>query len=145
MDLVQLTFRQVPQRDRAKAVEMDRMNDWLAGGSRRRDRLRPGGDNAITVPQLNLKRQRSARIVEVLNVTIDIESRVRREHILGFCKDILDKRGGDGTKRNFAIDPAECQIVDLVSERRNVGALGRIHCNRQDVIPTPIEMRGQLE
>ena len=67
------------------------------------------------------------------------------KHILGLGEDIFEKCGRNDAQRNFAINAAEGQIVDLIAEGWNVGALGGIDLDRQHVLAVEIEMGCQLE
>ncbi len=51
---------------------------------------------------------------------------MRREHVLGLSKNVLDEGGSDDAQGDFAIDAAKCEVIDLVAEGRNIGALGGI-------------------
>ena len=54
-------------------------------------------------------------------------------------------RRGHNAQRNFAVDAAESEVVDLVAERRYVGALAGIDVDGKDILSIEIEMRRQVE
>src|SRR5215468_12343130 len=66
-------------------------------------------------------------------------------HVFGLCKNVLEKRTGNNSERHFAIDAAEGQVIDFVSERRNIRSLGRIQVDHQHVLLIEIDMRSQIE
>ena len=68
-----------------------------------------------------------------------------REHVLGFCEDVLNKSGGHDAKRDFAVNATERQVVNFVSKRRNIRTLCGIHRDSEDILSSPIQMRGEFE
>ena len=59
--------------------------------------------------------------------------------------DVLDKGLRHHPQRDLAIDPAEGQVVDLIAERRNVGAFCRVHIHAQHVFAPWIQQPRQLK
>ena len=77
----------------------------------------------------------------MLDETIDIDSGTRREHILRPHEDVLDECRGHNSQGNLAVDAAEGEIVDFVSEGWNVGALGGVDIDGEYVFSVEIEVR----
>ena len=81
----------------------------------------------------------------MLNEAIDIERGIGVSTSFGRTKMFSMNVGGNDAQRNFAVDAAEGEIVDLVAERRNVGAFGGIDIDGEHIFSVEIEMRGQVE
>ena len=56
----------------------------------------------------------------------------------------MNVRGNDA-QRNLAVDAAESQVVDLISEGRDIGPLGRVHIDRQDVLSIEIDVGREVK
>ncbi len=67
------------------------------------------------------------------------------QHILRLGENILDESWRDDAQRNFAINAAEGQVVNLVAERRNVRPLAGIHVHRQHILSVEIDVRCQVK
>src|SRR5208282_4277529 len=81
----------------------------------------------------------------MLQETIHLKAGIRGEHIFRLGEDVFDKSGGNDTQRNFAVDATKGEIVNLMPERRDVRAFGRVNFNRQHVVGVKAEMRRQLK
>ena len=111
---------------------------YATGSARpeRRDALRALGQHTITLAQTDFEGQSFSRRLRVLNVAIDIEAGMVGQHVFGLGEDILDERRRNDAQRDFAVDAAEGQVVDLIAERRNVRPLAGIKIHRQHVFPS---------
>ena len=118
---------------------------WLIGGPRGRQWLRSFCDNALAVEQFDLDGKSIMRRLQILNEAIDIEAWTRREDILRSHENVLDKGRRHDPQRNFTIDAAEGEIVDLVTKRRDVGAFRGIQIHREHVLSLKIEVRRQFK
>ena len=56
---------------------------------------------------------------------------MRAQDILGLRENIFDVSCRDDAQCDFAIDPAEGEVVNLIAEGRDIGALRRIHIHGQ--------------
>src|SRR5215468_2237858 len=81
----------------------------------------------------------------MLDVTVDVERGLAAENILGLGENVFDEGAGNDTQPDFAIDAAEGQVVDLVAEWGNVGALGGVEIDGEDVFPVEVDMLGEIE
>src|SRR5208283_2213942 len=81
----------------------------------------------------------------MLQETIHLKAEIRSEHIFRFGEDVFDKSGGNDTQRDIAVDATEGEVVNLMPERRNVRAFGRVNLNGQHVVGVKIEMRRQFK
>src|SRR5436309_3159774 len=72
-------------------------------------------------------------------------TRMGSEYFLGVGQDVFQICGRNNAQRHLTINPAECQVINLAAERRNVGALSRVQLNRQNIFPLPIYVRSQIE
>ena len=68
-----------------------------------------------------------------------------RQHVFGLGEYIFNKGRGNDAQRNFAVDSAEGQVVDLIAERRNVGTLAGIDIHHQHVLAVEIDVRREVE
>ena len=107
--------------------------------------LRAPGQHAIAVAKTDFERQRVSRCLHALDVAIHIQAGMIGQNILWLGKDIFDKGRRNDAKRDFAIDAAEGQVVNLVAEGRNVRALAGIQIHRQHVLAIEIEMRSEVK
>ena len=67
------------------------------------------------------------------------------QHVLRLGKDIFDKGRRNDAQRNFAVNAAEGQVVNLIAERRNVGPLAGIDIHRQHVLSVEIDVRRKVK
>jgi hypothetical protein len=67
----------------------------------------------------------------------------KRVHRLG--EHVLDKHRRHDAQRDFAIDAAEGQVVDVLAEGRDIGPFGGIHLDGQDVGRVRLQVRRQIE
>ena len=67
------------------------------------------------------------------------------QHVFGLGKNILNKCRGNDAKRNFAVNAAEGQVVDLIAEGRNVRPFAGIEIHRQHVLAVKIEVRSKVK
>src|ERR1700733_4018646 len=121
------------------------MRDWLARRPRGWHGLRGLRKDTIAIEQFDLNGQSGLRRFKVLNETIHIDAGSGRQRILGSHEYVFDKRRGHDAQRNLAIDAAESEIVNFVSEGRNIGALARVHFDGEHVFSVKIEVRSQIE
>src|ERR1700682_2255061 len=124
---------------------MDRVGHRLGRSCRGWNALGSFGHCPIAIEQFDFNRQWIARGFQVLQKTIHVERRLRRKYVLGPGKYILDKRGGNNAKRYFAVNAAKSEIVDFVTEGRNVGALTGVDIDRQDVLALKVEVSSEFE
>src|SRR5437588_2383162 len=124
---------------------MDRMHNRIGGSRRRRNTLPCFGYNLITIAQHSLESKGLLRSFEVLDVTVHVQSWMRTQHLLGLREDIFQKRSGNNPQRHFPINAAEREVINLIAEGRNVGALARIKVHHQDVLAIEIDVRRQIE
>ena len=124
---------------------MDGVDDRISRCRRGRKRLEGLFDHPVTIAELNLHPDRLPRRIQVLNKAIDIQAGMRRQHIFRLGKNILDKGRRNDAKRDFAVDAAKSQVVDLVAERRDVRTLGRVNIHGQHVLSVEIHVRGQVK
>ena len=75
----------------------------------------------------------------MLQKAINIQRWMSGKHVLWFCKNVLNKCSRHNAERDFAVNTAERQIINLISERRDVGSLCRIHSQCQHVLSVPIQ------
>ena len=55
------------------------------------------------------------------------------KNIFRTCENVVDICRGDNSKRNLAIDATESHVVDLVTKRRDIGALSGVYLNDKNV------------
>ena len=72
-------------------------------------------------------------------------SGIGREYVLSTDDHILDERGRHDAQPNFAVDSPESQVINLVSERGNVGTLAGIHINCEYVLSLKVDVRSQIK
>ena len=81
----------------------------------------------------------------MLNVAVHIEAGFAAQNVFRLGEDIFDKRGRNDAERNFTVDAAEGEVVDLVAKRRNVRPLAGIKIDRQHIFAVEVEVRSQVE
>src|SRR5579871_3996886 len=81
----------------------------------------------------------------MLNVAIDVQSRFATHHVLRLRENILDECARHDTQCDFAINSAECQVVDRVAKRWNIGSLRRIDIDSQYIFSVEVDVRRQIE
>jgi len=67
------------------------------------------------------------------------------EDVFGTGEDVVEVRLRDDAEGNLAVDAAEGEVVDLVAEGRDVGALGGVALDRENVAAGGVEEAGELE
>src|ERR1700690_1859565 len=82
--------------------------------------------------------------LEVLEETVNIQTG-GCQHILGLHKDVFDKSRGNDAQPDFTINTAKGEIVDFVSEGRNVGPFAGVEVDHEDVIALEVEVRREFE
>ena len=107
--------------------------------------LRRLGYRAIAISQLDFERQWLARRFHVLEVAVDVEVGLPLNTSFGFAQIFSMNVRRHDAKGNLAVDAAERQVVDLVAERRNVGPLGGIDVDGQNILAIEIDVRRQVE
>src|ERR1035438_2442697 len=68
-----------------------------------------------------------------------------RENVFRLRKDVLNEGLRDDSQKNFAIDAAEGEVVDLVTEGRNVVAFGGIDFHCENVVAVEVNMRREFK
>src|SRR5580704_2579022 len=121
------------------------MHGRFGCGARRRQLLRTFGDNTVAIQQFNLKRHIVFRRFQILHEAIDFEGRSGRQDILRSYEDVLNKRRGHDSQGDLTVDAPEGEVVNLVTERRNIGPFAGININRQHILSVEVEMRRQLK
>src|SRR5580692_8532430 len=81
----------------------------------------------------------------MLQETLHLKARFCSEHIFRFREDVFNESCGNDAQRNFTVDAAESEVVDLISERWDVRAFGGVNLNGQHVVGVKLEMRRQVE
>src|SRR5271170_5916026 len=81
----------------------------------------------------------------MLDVCMDVDGWRAAEDVFRLCEDVLDEGLGDDAQRDFAIDAAEGEIVDLVAEGRDVGSLAGVEIDGQQVVSVEVDVRSELE
>ena len=109
------------------------------------ERLRSLRDNTFAVEQFDFDRQRIVRRFQMLNETIDIDRGVAVSTFFGCTKIFSINVAGNNAQRDFAIDAAEGQIVDFISEWWNVGALRGINIDSKQIVSIEIEVGCQFK
>src|SRR3984885_7260078 len=71
----------------------------------------------------------------MLNVAVDVEAGMVAQHIFRFRKNVLDVSPWDNAQPDFAINSAEGQIINFISERWNIRTLPGIQIPRQHFFP----------
>ena len=126
MDGVKIWILEIPEFDGAEVVEVDRVCHWFGGGFGRRNFLSGGGEDAVTFAEGDFERERFARRFEMLKEAIDVERGMCAENVFGLGEDIFDEGAGNDAEGNFTVDAAECEVIDLMAEGRDIGALGGV-------------------
>jgi hypothetical protein len=83
--------------------------------------------------------------IRVLNETIDIKTGMPGQNIFRLGENILYKCRGHDAQRNFAINAAESQVVNLVAERRDVRPFAGINIHDEYVLPVEIDVRCKVK
>ena len=101
------------------------------------------GDDAVSVAKFHFEGKPIGGLSGEKD--IDVEPGIRGEHILGTGEDVVDVRWRDDAQRDLAIDASEGHVVDLVAERRDVGAFGRVYLDHEDVLSVRMKVIGEFE
>ncbi len=117
----------------------------LGAGGSGRERLACAGDDAIAIAQLNFQREARGLRFEMGNEAGDVDARPVAEHVLRLREDVFQMRCRHGAQPHVAIDAAKREVINRAAEGRNVGALGGIELDHQDVLAVPIEVGRELE
>ena len=96
------------------------------------DCLRGVSDRLAFVGELGFERETFGRGAG--EEAVDFQRGFGAKCIDGTDQNVVDPGGGNDTQSDFAIDAAEGEVVDHVAERRNVGALGRVKLDDEDVV-----------
>src|SRR5258705_8879377 len=99
----------------------------------------------LTVAQRDFQTERHMRWFQMLQKAIHVEGWMSAEDIFGPGKDILNKGAGNDAQRNFAVDAAESEVVDLVAEGWDVRTLGGVDIDSQNIFSIEINVRGEIE
>src|ERR1700722_7738820 len=144
-NFVQIWMHQIPEFDGTEIRESNGMHTVFGGGTRRRNILRTFLHHPIAIAQHSFHPQRFSRSIQMLNVTIDIHTGMLAQYIFRLRKNVLDVGPWDNAQPDFAINSAKCQIINFISERRNIRTLAGIQIYRQHIVTVKIEMRRQLK
>src|SRR6266478_3352755 len=145
MDGIEIRMREVPQFDRAEAVQVHDVGRGVRRCLRRRNFLRAFGDHTLAIAELHLQREGFVRCLEMLKEAIHIQGWMLGESIFGLCKNILNKRAGNDAQRNFAVDASESEVVDLMAKRWNIRPLGGVHIYSEHIFSAKVDVRCQIE
>ena len=144
-DLVEVRLRQVPQPDGSELVQVDGVRDRLARSGRGRHASGGPGEGLPAFPELDLERQRAASWLQALEEAVDVEAGTRGQHVLRLREDVLDEGAGNDAQGDLAVDAAEREVVDLVTEGRDVGSLRGVDVDGQDVLAVEVDVGRQIE
>ena len=67
------------------------------------------------------------------------------EHVFGLGENIFYEGLRDDAQGDFAVDAAEGEVIDLIAEGRNVGALGGIDFHCENVVAVEINVRRKFK
>src|ERR1017187_976786 len=67
------------------------------------------------------------------------------EHILGLSKKVIQVRSRHDAQRDFAVDAAKGEVVDLVAKRRNIRPFAGINLDRQHVFAVKVHVSRELK
>src|SRR5580704_15428449 len=81
----------------------------------------------------------------MLDVAIDVECRLAAHHVLRLRKNILDEGARHNAQGNFAVNPAERKVVDLVAKWRNVGSFSRVDIYGENVLAVEVDVGRQFK
>ena len=121
------------------------MRQWIAGRPRRRHLLRGFRNHTVAIKQFDVDRQDFLRCFQMLDVAVEIDTRIGRENIFGPHKNVFDKCRWNYAQSDFAIDATEREIVDLISKWWNVGTLRGVDIDGQQVFPIKVDVWSQIE
>ncbi len=82
----------------------------------------------------------NGRVVATFKKHLYFNSALVRQNLDRFCEDIRDKCGRYCTDLHIAIDAAEGQVIDHVTEGRDVFSLGGIDLDGEDVVVCPVDV-----
>src|SRR3981189_488740 len=99
----------------------------------------------LTVAQRDFQTERLMRWFQMLQKAIHVEGWMSAEDIFGPGKDILDKGAGNDAQRNFAVDAAESEVVDLGAEGWDVRTLCGVDLNGEHIFSIEIKVRCEIE
>src|SRR5258707_804861 len=99
----------------------------------------------LTVAQRDFQTERLMRWFQMLQKAIHFEGWMSAEDIFGFGKNVFEESAGNDAQRNFAIDAAESEVVDLVAEGWDVRTLGGVDIHGEHVFAIEIDVRGEIE
>ena len=131
---IQIRMFEIPQLDRAQAFQMDAVHRGFGSGFRRGHALRRLGYRAIALSQLDFERQRLTRRFQVLKIAVHIQAGFTAQYVFRLRADIFEERCRHDAQGNLAVDSAKRQVVDLVAEGRDVGPLGGIDIDGQNIL-----------
>src|ERR1700751_5862018 len=132
----------VPEFDSPPWREVNGMHHRFATAAGSGNILRSFRHDLVAISQNSFESQRLLGRFEMLEVTIDVQPRVMGQHVLRLGENVLDEYARNNSQRHFAINPSESQVIDLVTERGNIGAVGGVKVHDQDVFAVEIEVRG---
>jgi hypothetical protein len=74
----------------------------------------------------------------MLKEAVDIEAGFRSKYILWLHKDVFNKRGGNNAQGNLAINATEGEIVNLVTEWRNICPFSGVNADCENIFAIKI-------
>ena len=99
-------------------------------------------NNRVAIAQLRFQHERPLH--RPRQEAVDIKPGSCGQHIAWVGK-VVDPGFRHDAQCDLAVNAAEGHVVNLVPERRNIGALRRIELHAQHVLPIEVEVRCQLE
>src|SRR5208337_2922572 len=88
----------------------------------------------FAIAEFDFKRHRSVRIIQTLNVAVHFHAWMSSQDVFRFGKNIFDKGGWNHANRNFTVNAAESQVVNLEAERRNIRPLCGVNIDRKNIV-----------
>src|SRR5882724_7998181 len=117
---------------------MDTVSDWIGGGGRR-NTLHAFGEHLIAVAEVNLQSERvflcvKMGCIQALNEALNLHAGVRSQHVFRLGENILNKRRRHDAERDFTVNTAEGQVVNLIPERWDVRPLTGVNIHDEYVL-----------
>ncbi len=115
---------------------------WIRAG-RERDGLSRFRNGSIAVTEFDFEGEIGRGFAG--EEAVDVEAGLAAEDVLRAGEDVVDVCLRDDAEGDLAVDAAEGEVVDLVAEGRDVGALGGVELDDENVFSGGLEMLGELE
>src|SRR3954471_4511042 len=110
------------------------MNDGISGGRGGRNLLRASGEDLVTIHKGDFEAKRILRGSGELEVAVYFHAGTTGENALRSRENVLQEDVGNDSQLHLTIHAAEGEVVDLVAKGRDVGALGGIHVDHQNIL-----------